>query len=412
MIKSDKRIKKIVIFISSLFKASGGERLIYEEAGYFNREGHEVIILTFAYRKDALFFLRPEYYQPDIHLINVKGRFNKYISLRRKIRELNPDIIISAYPVDCRFLYFATLFTKFSYCTHIYATMFWFTPQQDLLKYSYFYKKVFNEIRNSVFGHREFIPVERPNMPVMRKIMLEIITFLIHISVRKANIIFTFSEQMKWEIKKLYGRDSIVIKGAYPAGVLDYIPKQDMKVKLRLNGKKMVLIINTLQPRKRVDLLIKSFEIVSAKINNCILVIGGDGPEKEKLETLVEDMGIGDKVLFVGRIPEDQLWDYYASCDVYVCPNWADFVLTPYEALALGKKVVCSSEIDFDDCLKNCPYIFIAEPSLDDFARVIERVLRAKVDGKIDREILERYSWESYSQRILDELELISGRRV
>jgi glycosyltransferase involved in cell wall biosynthesis len=399
--------RKIIIFINSLLTISGGERILYEEAAYFQKQGHEVIILTFACNKDLLFFVRPEYYQPTIYILDAKSRVKKYISLRRKIKELNPDIIISAYPFDCRFLYFATLFTKFSYCTHIYATMFWFTTQQDQLKYSYLYKRVFNEIRNSVFGHKEFIPAEKPNLPFLRKIILEIIAFLIHLSVRKARIIFTLSEHMRWEIKKLYGKDAVVIRGAYPIEVLYYTPKQDIKVKLGLNNKKMLLIINTLQPRKRVDLLIKSFKIVSSKINNCILVIGGEGPEKEKLKTLAKDIEVKDKVLFVGRIPERELWDYYASCDVYVCPNWADFVLTPYEALALGKKVVCSSEMEFDKCLENSSQIFIADPTVDDFAKGLEQALKAEVNKRIDKGVLKKYSWENFSQRILDEIELI-----
>lgn len=410
MIEVRNKSKKIVIFIGSLYKASGGERIIYEEGGYFGRQGYEVKILTFAYRKEALFFVRPAYYQPDIHLINAKGRLGKYIYLRRKIKELKPDVILVAYPVDCRFIYFATIFTRFSYCTHIYATSFWFTPQQDLSKYSCLYRRVFYEIRNSVFGHKDFIPAERPKLPLARKIMLEIISFLIHVSVRKAKSIFTLSEHMRWEIKKMYGKDSIVVKGAYPMEVLDYIPKQYIKVKLGLNGKKTLLCINTLQPRKRVDLLIKSFKIVSFRLNNCILVIGGDGLEKEKLKTLTKDIGIEEKVLFVGRIPEEQLWDYYASCDVYVCPNWADFVLTPYEALALGRKVVCSSEMDFDGCFKGYSYIFIAEPTVDDFAKCIEKALTTDIDEKINRGILERYTWENYAQRILNELELVSEK--
>jgi glycosyltransferase involved in cell wall biosynthesis len=399
-----KRKKLAIIFHESLTWISGGERFMYEEAKFLEEYGLKVIFLTFAFDSNELFFVLPGGYQPHIEVLNKKGPWAGIWHLRKRIKQLKPEIIITHYPLNCRFLYPATLFTKFSYFLHIFSTMFWFTSQQDLTKYSFLYRKVFDKIRNSTPGHKEFIFPRAPQMNLIEKIRLELLTLLVHLGVRKAKKIFVFSKQMKWEVKLLYGKEAIILKGAYPENILSYKQNKDIKRELGIVNKKMILNINTLQSRKRVDLLIKAFKIISKKLNNCVLIIGGKGPEEMSLKKLASELNISDKVEFVGRIDEEDLWDFYKNCDIFVHPNWADFVLTIYEALALGKRIVCSSEMEFDDCLKDYPSIFIAEPTIDDFARAIEEALKTKVDGKIDRKILARYSWEYYFKRVLEEL--------
>ncbi len=50
--------------------------------------------------------------------------------------------------------------------------------------------------------------------------------------------------------------------------------------------------------------------------------------------------------MFTGFIPSDEVWGYVAAADVFVAPATADFNIAPYEALALGRKVVVSDELE------------------------------------------------------------------
>ena len=214
--------------------------------------------------------------------------------------------------------------------------------------------------------------------------------------------------KIKWEVKKLYGKEAVVLKGAFPDEIFDYKLKQDIKKKLGLENKKMILNVNRLDQRKRLALLIKAFNQVIKDFDDAILVIGGVGPDEARLKSLAKELGLKDKVKFVGYIKEEELWDYLAACDIFVHPNWADFAIAAYEPLALQKKVVWSTEMEIDENLKKNKHIFVANPTVDDFAQAIKKALITRVTEKND---LSLYTWNNYCGRILKELrEIMSDK--
>lgn len=78
-----------------------------------------------------------------------------------------------------------------------------------------------------------------------------------------------------------------------------------------------------------------------------LLVVGG-GPEKERLVAQVDRLGIGDQVVFTGRVPHEQVRRYYDLVTLFVYPRHrmrlTDLVtpLKPLEAMAQGSIVVAS----------------------------------------------------------------------
>lgn len=406
---NNSKIKKVILFCGSLVGVGGAERLLFEEAKYLKKNGIETCILAFNFREKVLF---NGAYDVNIEqvghkagsknlLLKIIQKIKSIHALRRKIKEIKPDAIISTSAGGCTDLYFSTLFTPFSYVTHIHGTIFWFQYQDDLTKYAFIHKKVFNEIRESVIGHKEFIPTKTPKSNLARRILKEFTAVAVYIGVRKAKKIFVLSNQMRWEVKKLYGKDAIVLKGAFPSEILNYKPKRNIKEKLGLTANRLILNINRLDPRKRVDLLIKAFKQIYDKFDDAVLVIGGVGPEDENLRALANQLDIQDRVKFVGYIKEEELWDYLASCDVFVHPNWADFAIAPYEALALQRKTVWSSEMEIDENLATNKHIFAADPTLDDFAQTIEKSLTTEVKEEDDVSL---YTWDTYCEKILEEL--------
>jgi glycosyltransferase involved in cell wall biosynthesis len=131
------------------------------------------------------------------------------------------------------------------------------------------------------------------------------------------------------------------------------------------------------------------------------LVIGGTGPEEGHLKAIARELGLDGRVRFVGYIREDELWDYLAMCDVFVHPNWAEFAISPYEALALQRKVVWSSEMEMDEDLRANRHVFIADPTVEDFALAMDRALRADVRTVDD---LSKYTWGAYTEQVLSAL--------
>ena len=61
-----------------------------------------------------------------------------------------------------------------------------------------------------------------------------------------------------------------------------------------------------------------SFKEISKNINNSKLLIVGDGPDKEYLEDLVKDLKLKDKVIFTGKVPIEEIQEYYRLMNIFV----------------------------------------------------------------------------------------------
>jgi phosphatidylinositol alpha-1,6-mannosyltransferase len=90
----------------------------------------------------------------------------------------------------------------------------------------------------------------------------------------------------------------------------------DLRVEWGFGSGFVVLFLSRLVKRKGADTLLRA--IASAK--RLYAVIGGDGPERAALERLARELGIADRVRFVGMVPEERLPEYYAAADAFCMP--------------------------------------------------------------------------------------------
>jgi glycosyltransferase involved in cell wall biosynthesis len=68
----------------------------------------------------------------------------------------------------------------------------------------------------------------------------------------------------------------------------------------------------------------------------------GDGSERNWLEQLALQLGIGEKVTFLGQLPHNKVLDKLAECDVFVHPALHDSApAVCLEAMATGRPVIC-----------------------------------------------------------------------
>ena len=94
-------------------------------------------------------------------------------------------------------------------------------------------------------------------------------------------------------------------------------------------------------PRKRWDVFIGVAAQVAAVMPEARFVIAGEGPEKQNLLKLAENLGIQDKIFWLGWC--DQLDDFYRALDVMLFnSDWDALGRTPLEAMSFGVPVVAS----------------------------------------------------------------------
>lgn len=68
----------------------------------------------------------------------------------------------------------------------------------------------------------------------------------------------------------------------------------------------------------------------------------GEGPEKEKLEALADELGVGEKVTFLGRLPRNETLEKLSQCHALIHPSLHDSGgWVCLEAMAAGRPVVC-----------------------------------------------------------------------
>jgi len=117
-------------------------------------------------------------------------------------------------------------------------------------------------------------------------------------------------------------------------------PAQDLAYRNDGHGD-FVLSVNRLDRAKRIDLLLEA----AALEPTLSVVVAGDGPDRERLEGLARDRGLGGRVRFAGRVPADELADLYATCfATFYAPVDEDFGLGPYESFLSGKPVITATD--------------------------------------------------------------------
>jgi glycosyltransferase involved in cell wall biosynthesis len=80
-----------------------------------------------------------------------------------------------------------------------------------------------------------------------------------------------------------------------------------------------ILYVGRLIDEKRVDLLLEA--LGSLPEPRPRLVIVGEGPERDTLESMANDLGIAGQVTFAGRLPQDQLYGRMRAADLFVLPS-------------------------------------------------------------------------------------------
>jgi glycogen(starch) synthase len=97
-----------------------------------------------------------------------------------------------------------------------------------------------------------------------------------------------------------------------------------------------------------LQVLLHALPLILAACPTLRLLLVGGGPQEEQLKALAGRLGLGERVIFAGRVAHDQVDQYYQLLDVLVYPRLpmrlTDLVtpLKPLEAMAQGKVVVAS----------------------------------------------------------------------
>ncbi len=112
---------------------------------------------------------------------------------------------------------------------------------------------------------------------------------------------------------------SILYPGADLQAFRPDLPTADLRERLGVGDRPLVVCVSRLVARKGQDVLIEGMRRIRERVPHATLLIVGGGPYEERLRALATDAPTGS-VLFAGQVSEEDLPRYYALGDVFAMP--------------------------------------------------------------------------------------------
>lgn len=226
-------------------------------------------------------------------------------------------------------------------------------------------------------------------------------------AIKKFNHIITISNFTKKEIRKQYNVSSKKITVAYP-GIEEKFKTQEKSSyligKYNLKNKKALLFLGGLKQRKNPLFLLDVFRKINDK--QAILLVAGDGPLKSKLIQKVQNLGLEDKVIFTGFVPEESKVKIYNLSDIVLLPSTKEgFGMIVAEAGACGKPVIASDNSSLPEIIKNNKTGFLAETNnINDWVAKTKILLKNKglrrlMGQRAIKYVRNKFSWQKNAEK-------------
>lgn len=164
--------------------------------------------------------------------------------------------------------------------------------------------------------------------------------------------------------------------------------------------RKVVLSVANLVPVKGHAELLKAFALLEENVE---LWLAGSGPERSRLESHARELGIAERVRFLGRVAHDDVPRLYAAADVYClasrnegCPN------VVFEALASGCPVAATAVGHVPYMVREGENGYTApQGDVPALADALGRLLRAPLAREAVRSSVIDRTWEKAAARIV-----------
>jgi len=164
-------------------------------------------------------------------------------------------------------------------------------------------------------------------------------------------------------------------------------------------GPKTLLYIGRLEGRKGVKYLLQAYQLLTQEIDDVQLIIAGDGPDREKLELLAEDLKLPN-VTFLGYISEELKLKLLAEADIYCSPAiyGESFGIVLLEAMATDTVIVAGNNSGYSDVMQELGAVSIVNPhDAVEFARRLKLLLENEALRTLWKdwaaEYVQQYNW-------------------
>ena len=252
-----------------------------------------------------------------------------------------------------------------------------------------------------------------PNRPAIAQTRLHVEAEIL----KQANYVVSTSPQEEEMLRSLVSQEGRI--EIIPCGTdlnnFYALPRTEARQKLGLTPTdEVVVYVGRFDPRKGIETLVRACGLIRENTPNLKLVIVGgsdseksDGQERQRIEQLVQELGLAEQTIFAGRVGHDRLPLYYTAADVCVIPShYEPFGLVAIEAMACGTPVVASD-------VGGLKFTVVPEetgllvPPKDEagFASAIQRILSdevwaRKLRKRASERVQQNFSWAGVAAQL------------
>ena len=245
-------------------------------------------------------------------------------------------------------------------------------------------------------------------------------------SVKKAKRIIAISQSTKNDILKKYHISPDKVTVIYP-GITNY----ELRIKkLKTTYSKIaqkygivgdyILYVGTLQPRKNIVRLIEAFHLVSKRQTANgkrllqLVIVGKKGWLYDTIFAKVKDLGIEDRVIFTGFVPDEELPVLYAHATCFCLVSlYEGFGFPVLEAMKEGTPVVASNVSSLPELVADAG-ILVNPEDVTDIAHGIIDVLKMKDEDRMKlitrgKKQAAKFTWGKTARETLNVLEEVGN---
>ncbi len=155
---------------------------------------------------------------------------------------------------------------------------------------------------------------------------------------RASDAVTTDFQDLAWRTRDIYGYRPEVEVIPYGLPSVE-VPERNRRAWGWDSGKQILVSVARLIPRKGFNFLLEALANIRDIDWNWAVI--GSGPEQEPLARQAAQLGISERIQWLGHLPEDAKWRALASADVFVLPSLHEgFGVVNLEAMACGLPIV------------------------------------------------------------------------
>jgi glycosyltransferase involved in cell wall biosynthesis len=149
----------------------------------------------------------------------------------------------------------------------------------------------------------------------------------------RADYLIVESEELKKRLSRAFDRkpeDFVVAHNAVHISDFDIdaaLPTEEARSKLALPKDAFLpVFIGSFAWYQHVELLVEAVALDDPQLPPMTAVLLGDGPGRAAVERRTQELGVEDRVLFIGRVPHEGVPDYLATADAAILPDGTDII--------------------------------------------------------------------------------------